>query len=343
MSVFEDFEKCVMRFKGHSGQAEALVKMPVPFAYFHILKLLLIVSLAFTSYAIAPSRRHVAVRLLLFSSPHPPTPTHHLPRAVCTPCASRHVRPRRVRVRRTTDQPRCLYPVRSSSRFKLRPPPLIAPRFVSRSLITIIIGLQSIAIAMSDPFGRDDLDFDLQRFLMAAYDNAVAMLTDQRTALHDRLPLDCAENPLADSERARRLRDPNVFFSMPPYHAAPPGANPPRDGGSIRLPAPSTRASDPVASTEGTGHGSGPTTPSKSPDLKGTPALSLPPPRTNATPNGSPANANGYARLPSSSTRDADTGGGGGGKRRVVRHATMQPGTSPPFLHPSVVPMNMEA
>ena len=34
----------------------------------------------------------------------------------------------------------------------------------------IMIGLQQIAIAMSDPFGDDEVDFDLQSYQRSAYD-----------------------------------------------------------------------------------------------------------------------------------------------------------------------------
>lgn len=142
MLVFEDFEKCVLRFKGHCGQAEALMRMPVPYAYFHVLKLLLIISLSMTSYALVELENH--------------------------------------------------FPIVSYVVFML--------------ICTIMLGLQNIAVAMSDPFGSDDLDFDLDAFLKSAFDNAIALVTDQHASLHDRLPSDVAENPLLDSERARRGR-----------------------------------------------------------------------------------------------------------------------------------------
>ena len=53
MAVFGAFEQAVLKFKGHCGASTHLLKMPVPFAYFHVLKLLLIVSLSLTSYALA--------------------------------------------------------------------------------------------------------------------------------------------------------------------------------------------------------------------------------------------------------------------------------------------------
>ena len=61
-----------------------------------------------------------------------------------------------------------------------------------------MIGLQAIAVAMSDPFGSDDLDFDINGFMSAAYDNAVSTICDQRSASFDRLPGGIIENPLVE-------------------------------------------------------------------------------------------------------------------------------------------------
>jgi len=143
MAIFEDFEQTVLKFKGHCGVATNLLKMPVPFAYFHVLKLLLMISLFMTSFA-------------LIELEH-------------------------------------------------------AQFFLSMAVFVVIcvimIGLQAVAVAMSDPFGDDDIDFDLDKFLIGAYDNTIAIVTDQRTAMHDRLPADMDGNfPLADTEAAKAAR-----------------------------------------------------------------------------------------------------------------------------------------
>lgn len=39
-----------------------------------------------------------------------------------------------------------------------------------------IIGMRSVAIGLSDPFGKDQVDFDLEPFMCDAYDEAIAML-----------------------------------------------------------------------------------------------------------------------------------------------------------------------
>ena len=44
----------------------------------------------------------------------------------------------------------------------------------------ILIWLQEIAVAMSDPFGDDDIDFDATKQLSDAYDSALALLMDGR-------------------------------------------------------------------------------------------------------------------------------------------------------------------
>jgi len=42
----------------------------------------------------------------------------------------------------------------------------------------VYIALREIAIAMSDPFGDDDLDFDTNTIVGAMYDNSLALLKD---------------------------------------------------------------------------------------------------------------------------------------------------------------------
>ena len=170
MHVFEDFENCVLKLKGHCGASLNLLKMPVPFAYFHVLKFLLIVSLAMTSYALVELEdAQYALSVIVFT------------------------------------------------------------------LICIItIGLQSVAVAMSDPFGGDDLDFDLKGLLKSAYENAVALITDQRVALHDRLPpgVEPEHNPLADSESSKRARmwanisEGHDEANLGPAQALPPKSSP---------------------------------------------------------------------------------------------------------------------
>ena len=40
----------------------------------------------------------------------------------------------------------------------------------------VMVGLQEIAVAMSDPFGDDKTDFDTRRLMEDAYNNMVAYL-----------------------------------------------------------------------------------------------------------------------------------------------------------------------
>ena len=47
-------------------------------------------------------------------------------------------------------------------------------------ICTSFIGLKEVAVAMADPFGDDDIDFDTEKMLAAAYNNAVACLKDHR-------------------------------------------------------------------------------------------------------------------------------------------------------------------
>lgn len=65
---------------------------------------------------------------------------------------------------------------------------------------TIFLGLKEVAVAMSDPFGDDDVDFDLEKMLKGAYTNAVALLRDDRRPLGT--DLDNLINPIT-SDAAR--------------------------------------------------------------------------------------------------------------------------------------------
>jgi len=59
----------------------------------------------------------------------------------------------------------------------------------------IMIGLQEIAAAMSDPFGDDEIDFDGERQLATAFNNAVALLMDYKPPDSSHLPAGLS-NPL---------------------------------------------------------------------------------------------------------------------------------------------------
>jgi len=121
VAVHAQFQACAFRLRGHMNTIVNLLKQPVPFPYFHVLKLLLLVGLFIVSYAIVGLETGdltawtAALSLFAFS-------------VVCA----------------------------------------------------IMIGLQEIAVAMSDPFGDDDVDFDVDSFLKAAYNNCVALLSDER-------------------------------------------------------------------------------------------------------------------------------------------------------------------
>jgi hypothetical protein len=71
--------------------------------------------------------------------------------------------------------------------------------------LIITIGLEQIAIAMSDPFGLDDVDFELEEFIRAAYDNSVALLLNSKPACGEILPVGI-DNPLRDNPTGLSLR-----------------------------------------------------------------------------------------------------------------------------------------
>jgi len=50
-------------------------------------------------------------------------------------------------------------------------------------IITALLGLQEIAISMSDPFGKDDADFDIEQMCRDAYGNAVEYMRERSTRM----------------------------------------------------------------------------------------------------------------------------------------------------------------
>ena len=48
--------EAAFKFRGHCGQIAAMLKQPVPFPYFHLLNLMLVINLILLSYAIVQVR-----------------------------------------------------------------------------------------------------------------------------------------------------------------------------------------------------------------------------------------------------------------------------------------------
>jgi len=59
----------------------------------------------------------------------------------------------------------------------------------------VLIGLKDVAICLADPFGEDDVDFNVDDFLQAAYKNSVANLSDEHVPCGAATP-DGISNPL---------------------------------------------------------------------------------------------------------------------------------------------------
>lgn len=76
-------------------------------------------------------------------------------------------------------------------------------------IILALLGLQEIAIAMSDPFGRDYDDFDTEQICLNAYGNAVEYLRERDVKMQPFDKLDATEeairrNPLLSSSDAKK-------------------------------------------------------------------------------------------------------------------------------------------
>jgi len=122
--VYRGFEDTAFKFRGSSAAVINLLKAPVPFAYFHVVKVLIMVTLVMVGYALITL---------------------------------------------------------------LEDFPLFA--VIAYTILSVIeIGLERIAAAMSDPFGDDEIDFDIEALLSSAYNNATAYLREEKPACGGKLP-----------------------------------------------------------------------------------------------------------------------------------------------------------
>ena len=72
---------------------------------------------------------------------------------------------------------------------------------------------------MSDPFGDDEVDFNLEAFLQTTYENAIQFMRDERAPLADALP-DGLRDPLrGDGSGGGR------FTSTPSHGSLPRGTH----------------------------------------------------------------------------------------------------------------------
>jgi len=110
LNIFGSFERTAFGFRGQSGQTHALMAQPVPYPYFHALKLMLLIALVILGYGLA----------------------------------------------------------------ELESGPMAFSIFTV--VIAIMVGLQEVAVAMSDPFGDDAVDLDTKGYLESAEKNARAYL-----------------------------------------------------------------------------------------------------------------------------------------------------------------------
>ncbi len=101
--------------------------------------------------------------------------------------------------------------------------------FIYVIILSAFLGLKEVAVAMSDPFGDDEIDFDTNGMLKSAYNNALACLNNKRDLAGSKLdgldinPLD--QNPLT-APPTPVSNGPTVTIKVPdgwPPGMAPPG------------------------------------------------------------------------------------------------------------------------
>eukprot|EP00322_Chrysochromulina_rotalis_P010403 CAMPEP_0115868434 /NCGR_PEP_ID=MMETSP0287-20121206/21294_1 /TAXON_ID=412157 /ORGANISM="Chrysochromulina rotalis, Strain UIO044" /LENGTH=441 /DNA_ID=CAMNT_0003323095 /DNA_START=55 /DNA_END=1380 /DNA_ORIENTATION=+ len=129
------FREVAFKFRGHCGQIINLLKEPVPFPYFHLLNVMLMMQLSITAYALA---------------------------------------------------------VKVEWQFSV-----IMMAIVS----VVLLGMRGLAVQLSNPFGNDSVDFNLERFMKGSFTNAIEYLKEDSFKPSGQEVADAnARNPLFPSE-----------------------------------------------------------------------------------------------------------------------------------------------
>jgi predicted membrane chloride channel (bestrophin family) len=157
--IHSQFREVAFSFRGHCGQIVNLLKQPVPFPYFHLLNIMLLVQLLLLAYAIA-----------------------------CTPGNK---------------------------------PYFSIPIMVLVSIV--LIGMRGLAVQLSNPFGEDSVDFEIESFMKGAYTNAVAHLKSEKPETYNQVPAGLS-NPLLDTFAGAPTawKKPASNIQLPPPQSLPP-------------------------------------------------------------------------------------------------------------------------
>jgi predicted membrane chloride channel (bestrophin family) len=115
-------QSCAFDIRGHMSQIINGLKQPVPWPYFHLLNLMVLVTLSLVAYG-----------LVGYGNP-------------------------------------------------------ILTFFIHCIICTIFIGMKNLAVAMSDPFGDDAIDFNLEGFLKGSYKNVVAHFQEKHEVFGNKCP-----------------------------------------------------------------------------------------------------------------------------------------------------------
>jgi len=160
MTVYSAFESVALNFRHFCSETLEIMNMPVPYAYFHATKLLLLSALMIISYSLIEEE----VRFDIVEDDTP------------------------IFLRRDEWN-------------------LVISLAVYVVISGIMIGLHAIGVRMSDPFGDDDTDFDIEAMLSSAYNTCFEILADDRGTMVDDMPRGLI-NPLRSKDSvhaARRL------------------------------------------------------------------------------------------------------------------------------------------
>lgn len=207
VAIYSEFERVALAFRAHCGRMAGMLGMPVPYGYFHLLKLMMALSLLLTGYALVGLQ---------------PAGFEHDEGALGGGGdADMDV----------DDDFRRLQQHGEATELAQSTQGAYIMDLVTYTVICfIMMGVEQIAIEMSNPFGDDALDFDIDGMIRSAYKNAAALLSDERSPIQSRFPPSLT-NPLL--ERRQQQTKPAAAAAAasqrtrPPMKSVLPPASPP--------------------------------------------------------------------------------------------------------------------
>ena len=192
--AYNDFQSVAHEMRSHCSQIYSTLRQPVPFAYFHLLNLMVIVNLLLLAYGMAGLAPPPVTIVCFTISCIVFIGLRDLGKGGA---ASRHC------------QHRASSPHPRSSSVRLTsscvPSPPFRPQRPNPTQSLRLWRLAPSAVSMANPFGDDEIDFNFETFLAGSYTNALAILCDSHPPMGAELPMELT-NPLDEFQDTSSVR-----------------------------------------------------------------------------------------------------------------------------------------